>query len=403
MESSLYSHDEIFFTIIDDNNGTKDVTVYFNYYGNETYDGVIRLTSVTNSLYTVADSITVEQGLNTKTLIDVLVGEYTLGIVRNNIDTFNTEYTFNNDIITVSQTTTDPPDVDPGVTDPPPCFPPGENVHTDQGLILIEKLIPGEHTIHGNKIVDVTYKTSPNARLVLLPMGIISENVPNKDTLITTTHLVLYNGQMRPASDIPGKKYHPYVGEPLYNVLMEKYDMMKVNNMTVETLHPKNRSVNRKLIKCKREACAYSINSDKNNNNGQFCCNLCKSHGTHGQFCERLTVKKKCKRKNCAYFVDPEENTNNGNYCCNLCKSHNTHGPLCKRVTDKKKCKNQNCNFYTHSDTSNGYGNYCCNKCKSHNTHGRLCERNEIEKNVNDNPFNVNSETFNSDAEDIHI
>ena len=31
-----------------------------------------------------------------------------------------------------------------------------------------------------------------------------------------------------------------YGGEALYNVLLKKHSTMSVNNMTVETLHPKN-------------------------------------------------------------------------------------------------------------------------------------------------------------------
>ena len=35
-------------------------------------------------------------------------------------------------------------------------------------------------------------------------------------------------------------KYTPYNGEVLYNVLMENWETMKVQNLEVETLHPDN-------------------------------------------------------------------------------------------------------------------------------------------------------------------
>jgi hypothetical protein len=44
------------------------------------------------------------------------------------------------------------------------------------------------------------------------------------------------------ALNMPGKlNYMKYKGDTLYNVLMENYETMMVNNMVVETLHPENK------------------------------------------------------------------------------------------------------------------------------------------------------------------
>ena len=57
-------------------------------------------------------------------------------------------------------------------------------------------------------------------------------------------HKIVFNGQLVPAercldysSEVKKVKYS---GEILYNVLLANYGVMKVNNLTCETLHPEN-------------------------------------------------------------------------------------------------------------------------------------------------------------------
>jgi len=61
---------------------------------------------------------------------------------------------------------------------------------------------------------------------------------------MTKDHKVLYENSLIPAykfldisSDVKKVKY---TGEVLYNVLLEKYYVMNVNNLICETLHPNN-------------------------------------------------------------------------------------------------------------------------------------------------------------------
>lgn len=42
------------------------------------------------------------------------------------------------------------------------------------------------------------------------------------------------------AQVLPGSIPYIYSNQPLYNILMETYSTMKVNNMIVETLHPES-------------------------------------------------------------------------------------------------------------------------------------------------------------------
>ena len=81
-------------------------------------------------------------------------------------------------------------------------------------------------------------------KLVLIKKNALSKNIPNKDTIISGFHKVKHNGKLIEAYKLANFykdiKYIPYNGEVLYNVLMENWEIMKVHNMEVETLHPDN-------------------------------------------------------------------------------------------------------------------------------------------------------------------
>jgi len=122
------------------------------------------------------------------------------------------------------------------------CFLKGSFVETDQGNYSIETLQPGIHTIQQNRIVAITRTTGEPHCLVKIIKDSISDNVPNKDTILTRCHKVRHENRMREAFRIPGTiRDISYNGETLYNVLLDHHGIMKVNNMVVETLHPENK------------------------------------------------------------------------------------------------------------------------------------------------------------------
>ena len=118
------------------------------------------------------------------------------------------------------------------------CFPAGTKVETDQGLIDIDKINPAKNSINGDKVIAITASNSPNMRIVVLREGLISPNVPDKETIVTGWHKILYKGVMTIAGKIPGYIEIPYKGQIMYNVLLERHGTMRINNMTVETLYP---------------------------------------------------------------------------------------------------------------------------------------------------------------------
>jgi uncharacterized delta-60 repeat protein len=126
----------------------------------------------------------------------------------------------------------------------PICFPAGTPVLTDQGNIPIELIDPNVHTIKKNLIIAITQSFMNEDTIVCIEKHSLGINIPNKRTYISNYHGIIYKNNLIPAKQLVGRLrgiYHvKYNKQILYNVLMEKHYIMNVNNMSVETLNPKN-------------------------------------------------------------------------------------------------------------------------------------------------------------------
>jgi hypothetical protein len=126
----------------------------------------------------------------------------------------------------------------------PICFAANTPIKTDQGVISIEKVDPKLHTINNKKVVAITKTVSLDNYLVCFEKDAIEVNVPSEKTIVSNEHLIYNNGRMLKAVDFIGKYKNvhkiKYNGDILYNVLLEKYDKILVNNLLCETLHPRN-------------------------------------------------------------------------------------------------------------------------------------------------------------------
>ena len=125
------------------------------------------------------------------------------------------------------------------------CFPAGTPIHTNQGIVSIDKINTNIHTIRGKPIVAITKTITHDKYLVCFEQNALGNNIPSQQTIITQNHLLFYNGKMIKANDLLGKykgvKKVKYTGQVLYNVLLENHDKMLVNNLICETLHPQNK------------------------------------------------------------------------------------------------------------------------------------------------------------------
>ena len=126
----------------------------------------------------------------------------------------------------------------------PICFPAGTPVTTDQGEISIELIDPDVHTILNKKIIAITQTIMLENNIVCFEKNSLGYNIPNKKTYISKYHCLKYNNKLIEAykfvGRIKGVYYEKYNGELLYNILMEKHYIIRVNNLKVETLNPKN-------------------------------------------------------------------------------------------------------------------------------------------------------------------
>jgi len=122
------------------------------------------------------------------------------------------------------------------------CFPAGTLVQTDQGEIAIEQLQKGKHTLGRQAIKHITQTISTDKYLVRVGKDAIGKNKPTRPTVMSKDHKIEYEGLLVPVyrllEHIENIKRIKYSGEILYNVLLEEYGTMSVNNLRCETLEP---------------------------------------------------------------------------------------------------------------------------------------------------------------------
>jgi len=124
------------------------------------------------------------------------------------------------------------------------CFPEGTPIQTDQGSIPIDKINVDKHTIDGKPIIAITQTITLEDYLVCFDEDALGYNIPKQKTITSRNHLICHKGNMIEAYKFIGRfngvRKIKYDGEILYNVLMETHELINVNNLLCETLHPEN-------------------------------------------------------------------------------------------------------------------------------------------------------------------
>jgi alpha-tubulin suppressor-like RCC1 family protein len=153
------------------------------------------------------------------------------------------------------------------------CFPAGTPINTDQGLVPIEQIDINYHTIRHKQIQAITQTILTLNFLICLEPNGLGPNIPSIQTIISPNHKI-FNPKTREMcsanelakSTLDTNLIYPikYSGEVMYNVLLETYEKMIVNNMIVETLDPTNVIAQIYLKKMSKEKREYLINTFNN-------------------------------------------------------------------------------------------------------------------------------------------
>jgi uncharacterized protein YjbI with pentapeptide repeats len=249
IENSNTILDDVF-TIPESDTTNEDIN---NIIANTLEDGAETITidesvkSNTSNFITVANTLISDIDTATQTFDDVFTRATQITVASTEIATTNREnFTSPVEVPTISEITSVP------ITIPAPsfitniCFPGNTPIETDDGYITIKKLVPGHHTIRGQRIVGITKTIAPDEHLICFEKDALGKNVPSQRTLMSKEHKIYYKNKLQEArhflEDFDLVSKSKYSGEPLYNVLLEYHGVMIVNNMPCETLHPKSLS-----------------------------------------------------------------------------------------------------------------------------------------------------------------
>ena len=119
-------------------------------------------------------------------------------------------------------------------------------IQTDTGLKKIQD-ITTKDTIDNIHVIGITKTINNNINhLIQIKKNAFRKNVPSKDIVVSRSHKITINGAIKKAHELLNMNNSkigkiPYNGEVLYNILLETYRFIKVQNVYVETLHPNNK------------------------------------------------------------------------------------------------------------------------------------------------------------------
>lgn len=124
-------------------------------------------------------------------------------------------------------------------------------VHTDQGLVKAEDLYrtfkKKQYTISQQPVQRVTRTRNEDTEMVLIQKNCFGKNIPNQDTIFTKQHKIMVptsqtlvkckhiarNPKYAKASIVNRKRK-----DIVYNILVNKHSIVRLNNLVSETLNP---------------------------------------------------------------------------------------------------------------------------------------------------------------------
>ena len=122
-------------------------------------------------------------------------------------------------------------------------FPAGTPIQTDQGLIMIDKINPQNHTINHQAIRELTSipsATTEEPYLIRFEKHALAYNYPSRATVMAKDHLIEFEGRKVPAYQLLAHtdKVKKVISteETVYTVRLAEHSKIKVNNLVCESL-----------------------------------------------------------------------------------------------------------------------------------------------------------------------
>ena len=124
------------------------------------------------------------------------------------------------------------------------CLSKGTQILCDQGIINIEKINTRKHTINNKQINHITQSIHTDDYLIKIKKNCFSSNSPSSDIICSGDHKILYKNNLIEAKNLINEVYGiekiKNDKRVLYNILMDKHEVIMANNTPVESLHPQN-------------------------------------------------------------------------------------------------------------------------------------------------------------------
>lgn len=124
------------------------------------------------------------------------------------------------------------------------CLSKGTQILCDQGIINIEKINTRKHTINNRTINHITQSIHTDEYLIKIKKNCLSSNSPSSDIICSGDHKILYKNNLIEAKKlinlVCGVEKIKNDKRVLYNILMDKHEVIMANNTPVESLHPQN-------------------------------------------------------------------------------------------------------------------------------------------------------------------
>jgi hypothetical protein len=124
------------------------------------------------------------------------------------------------------------------------CLSKGTQILCDQGIINIEKINTRKHTINNRTINHITQGIHTDDYLIKIKKNCLSSNSPSSDIICSGDHKILYKNNLIKAKKLINLVYGVEKikndKRVLYNILMDKHEVIMANNTRVESLHPQN-------------------------------------------------------------------------------------------------------------------------------------------------------------------